>query len=109
MKKIKLLIVALALLAFLPAFVLAAPYIVSGPLTGVLTYDLSINNNWSVIDHAAETDGSLLYDISSIIGDGGNVPVIARAKNFWGSSPDSNTLSINTAVPLAPTITLEFQ
>lgn len=90
----KLLMVIAILLFAAPAW--SAPYLICDPQTGVVGYTLAGITTESI---AAQTDGSLKYDLSSIAAGTYNVQV--SACNVWGCSV-AVPFVFTKALPTAP-------
>ena len=96
----KLFLILIVSLFLFPVFCFAAPFLVCDPQAGVISYELEINGTLGA-GLAAETDGSIRYDLAGLAD--GSYIIKARARNVWDWSGWSVPLEGTKALPKAPT------
>jgi len=98
MKKVLIGVMAFFLMC---GVVQAAPFLVCGPQQGVLLYEVELDGIVISSDIAAESDGSIHYDVEGFVSPG-NHTFKARCKNIWRWSDYSDPFDFNADAPGAP-------
>ena len=93
-------IISICLMALLlPVLAFGAPFLICDPNPGAEKIILEINSV-EMPEFAAETDGSLRYDLAGIAE--GDFTIRAKAGNIWGWSEYSVPFNFTKSLPQAP-------